>query len=78
MLDNTDSGAAVHEAADDHAQSGVDPYHLRTVAQLGEYFRGLGSVEPGVVPVERWRPGPVDVGAVAEHTGDHGGLGRNP
>jgi O-methyltransferase involved in polyketide biosynthesis len=78
VRDNTDSGDAVREAADDYAKSGVDPYHLRTVAQLGEYFSGLELVEPGVVPVEQWRPGPTELGDVAEHTGDHGGLGRKP
>ena len=78
VRDNTDSGDAVREAADDYAKSGVDPYHLRTVAQLGEYFNGLELVEPGVVPVEQWRPGPIELAAVVEHTGDHGGLGRKP
>ncbi|OZM83060.1 SAM-dependent methyltransferase [Pseudonocardia sp. MH-G8] len=79
VRDNTDSGDGVREAADNYAKSGVDPYHLRTVAQLGEYFAGLDLVEPGVVPVEQWRPGAVELGAThAEHTGDHGGLGRKP
>jgi ubiquinone/menaquinone biosynthesis C-methylase UbiE len=78
VRDNTDSGEAVREAADRYAESGVDPYHLRTVAQLREFFTGLEMVEPGLVPVERWRPDETDVGTVAEHTGDHGGLARKP
>jgi SAM-dependent methyltransferase len=76
VRDNTDSGEAVREAADRYAETGVDPYHLRTVAQLHEFFTGLEMVEPGLVPVERWRPDATDVGTVAEHTGDHGGLAR--
>ena len=68
----------VREAADRYAESGVDPYHLRTVAQLRQFFTGLEMVEPGLVPVERWRPHETDVGTAAEHTGDHGGLARKP
>jgi S-adenosyl methyltransferase len=78
VRDNTDSGEAVREAADRYAESGVDPYHLRTVAQLNEFFTGLELVEPGLVPVELWRPDETDVGTLAEHTGDHGGLARKP
>jgi hypothetical protein len=78
LRDNTDSGAAVREAADRYAQSGANPYHLRTVAQVSEYFTGLEMVEPGLVPVERWRPDGIDAVAGPPHTGDHGGLARKP
>jgi S-adenosyl methyltransferase len=78
LRDNTDSGDAVRKAADKYAESGVDPYHLRTVAQLGEFFTGLDLVQPGLVPVEKWRTDHVEVGAVAERTGDHIGLARKP
>ena len=78
LRDNTDSGDAVRKAADKYAESGVDPYHLRTVAQLGEFFTGLDLVEPGLVPVEKWRTDHLEVGAVAERTGDHVGLARKP
>jgi SAM-dependent methyltransferase len=75
---NTDSGAAVREAADRYAESGADPYHLRTVAQLRELFAGLEMVEPGLVPVELWRPDGAEDGDPAGFTGDHGGLARKP
>jgi hypothetical protein len=78
LRDNTDSGAAVREAADRYAQSGANPYHLRTVAQVSEYFTGLEMVEPGLVPVERWRPDGIEPVAGPAHTGDHGGLARKP
>ncbi|MFW6691422.1 SAM-dependent methyltransferase [Streptomyces sp. MAR4 CNX-425] len=77
LRDNTDSGEKVREAADKYAESGVDPYHLRTVAQLHEFFTGLELLEPGLVPVEDWRPDDSAVGT-AGHTGDHGGLARKP
>ena len=38
-------------------QSG-HPYHLRSPDEIAGYFRGLELVEPGVVPVPHWRPGP--------------------
>jgi hypothetical protein len=78
LRDNTDSGAAVREAADRYAQSGANPYHLRSVEQVSEYFTGLKMVEPGVVPVELWRPDGSEVASGPQHTGDHGGLGRKP
>ena len=45
---------------------------------MREYFTGLEMVEPGVVPVELWRPDGADAGNAAEHTGDHGGLASKP
>jgi S-adenosyl methyltransferase len=32
----------------------------RTRAQVTEYFAGLELLEPGVVPINRWRPDPAD------------------
>jgi hypothetical protein len=78
VRDNTDSGEQVRTAAERYAESGVDPYHLRTTAQLGEFFAGLEPVDPGLVPVELWRPDATEIGEHAEHTGDHGGLARKP
>jgi hypothetical protein len=78
VRDNAADGDAVREAADRYAESGVDPYHLRTVAQLREFFTGLDPVDPGVTPVELWRPEPADVGGDADRTGYHGGLARKP
>ena len=72
------SDAPVREAADSFASSGVNPYHLRSVAPLHEFFTGLELVDPGLVPVELWRPDPVTIGTLAEHTGDHAGLARKP
>ncbi|MGW6461900.1 SAM-dependent methyltransferase [Streptomyces sp. NPDC055078] len=78
LRDNTPSSEEVRTAADKYAKSGADAYHLRTVAQLHEYFTGLELVEPGLVPVEDWRPDEPQVGSVDERTGDHGGLARKP
>lgn len=37
-------------------------YHLRPLAQFAECFQELELVEPGLVPVNRWRPDPHDSG----------------
>jgi hypothetical protein len=49
---------------------------LRDRAQVTRFFDGLEILEPGVVPVDRWRP-PEGTAAPAEHlaTPIHGGVG---
>jgi S-adenosyl methyltransferase len=34
---------------------------LRTHAEISRFFDGLRMVEPGLVPVNRWRPAPDDI-----------------
>ena len=36
----------------------AEPVTLRTHDQVGRFFRGLDLVEPGLVQLHRWRPGP--------------------
>ncbi|MHA6621980.1 SAM-dependent methyltransferase [Pseudonocardia sp. DLS-67] len=55
-------------------ESGENPRVNRTPERIARFFDGLEIVEPGVVSVSRWRPGPVDVGAVPE-VDDFGGVG---
>ncbi|MGW7281882.1 SAM-dependent methyltransferase [Streptomyces sp. NPDC054844] len=63
-------------AQDAYNESGAAPYVLRTVDQITAFFDGLELVEPGVVPVTRWRP---EAGSAApELIGEHGGLARKP
>ncbi|MYS50825.1 SAM-dependent methyltransferase, partial [Streptomyces sp. SID6013] len=63
-------------AQDAYNESGAAPYILRTVDQITAFFGGLELVEPGVVPVTRWRP---EAGAdQPELIGEHGGLARKP
>jgi len=40
------------------ANQGGHPYHLRTPEEIAGYFAGLDLIEPGVVSVPHWRPGP--------------------
>lgn len=53
------------------------PQTLRAREQVARFFTGLELVEPGLVQVHQWRPGPADVapeGAVSAH----GAVGRKP
>jgi hypothetical protein len=75
-----------HPASDIHAtQVGTaasrinplmaDPVTLRTHEQVDRFFAGLDLVEPGLVQLHRWRPGPegpVPDGDIA----NYGGIGR--
>jgi len=48
---------------------------LRTRAQVARFFTGLELVEPGLVQVHQWRPGPDDV-VPDDAVSAHGAVGR--
>jgi S-adenosyl methyltransferase len=55
----------------------AEPVTLRTHDQVSRFFDGLDLVEPGVVQLHRWRPGPE--GPVPDHDiANYGGMGRKP
>jgi hypothetical protein len=56
LWDGTDTTPAVVEGAEKLAESGGVPYILRSPEQLASCFGGLTMVEPGLVPITRWRP----------------------
>ncbi|MFA1548668.1 SAM-dependent methyltransferase [Actinomadura chokoriensis] len=62
VADGTDviTGEAFRTAIDMWNQASDAPYHLRTPELIGGFFAGLEILEPGLVPVSRWRaePGP--------------------
>ncbi|MFF7260989.1 SAM-dependent methyltransferase [Streptomyces sp. NPDC008159] len=64
------------QAQEAYNNSGAVPYNLRTPEQITAYFDGLELIDPGVVSVPQWRPGPDD--AAPEVIGEHGGLARKP
>ena len=49
----------------------------RTKAQIAAYFGGLEMIEPGLVPLNRWRPGPDDP-VLAHDLPTYCGVGRKP
>ncbi|HWS34423.1 MAG TPA: SAM-dependent methyltransferase [Actinoplanes sp.] len=56
IYDGADITPANVEAARIWNESAAQPYHLRSPERLAAFFEGLDLVEPGVVPVTRWRP----------------------
>lgn len=76
-----DGTNVVHKEASDRIvelwnASGSAPLVLRTPERIGRFFDGLEILEPGVVPVTRWRPevGGFDVPDVDAY----GAVGRKP
>jgi hypothetical protein len=78
LCDGTDTSQAGVQAQDDYDQSGAVPYRLRSPDQIAGLFAGLELVEPGVVSLPRWRPGPTRGGGPPREVDAFGGVGRKP
>jgi hypothetical protein len=69
LYEATDSVPAHNQAIRHYNESGAAPYHLRSEAAVVRFFDGLEAVEPGIVPIQDWRPDaasallPLDVNA---------------
>jgi O-methyltransferase involved in polyketide biosynthesis len=63
---NVIHGEAMDEMLRQWNESGENPRVNRTPERLARFFDGLELVDPGVVSVSRWRPGPVEVGEIRE------------
>jgi S-adenosyl methyltransferase len=77
LLDGARTDDDVYLAAVARARQVGHPYHLRTPRQLTACFQDLELVEPGVVPVNRWRPEPANP-AQDPPCNAYGGVGRKP
>jgi len=77
LWDSTDTSAATREAHEKYAETGAVPYLLRSPEQIGQCFDGLEMVEPGLVPITRWRPDTTEVGTV-EPIDAYGAVARKP
>lgn len=77
--EDADAGAAeaYQEAQQAYNESGAIPYVLRPAEEIAAFFDGLDLVEPGIVSVPLWRPGPSPFGPPPE-IGQVGGVGRKP
>ena len=75
--DSADTNPQNLEATGKYNDSGAEPYHLRSPAELAGFFDGLELVEPGVVSISRWRPEPSPFGPPAE-VDALGGVARKP
>ncbi|HZD13572.1 MAG TPA: SAM-dependent methyltransferase, partial [Pseudonocardiaceae bacterium] len=51
-------------------------YHLRTLEEFGACFTGLQLIDPGLVPINSWRPGLAEIGHSGPLVNSRVGLGR--
>jgi len=75
LSDGANTSQAREEAHRRYAGTGAVPYILRSPEQIMGFFDGLDLLEPGVVPVSRWRPDPSPFGPPA-HVDTFGGVAR--
>ena len=66
LADGTDTDQSAVEAHRQYNENAPLPYNLRAPEEIRAFFDGLEPVEPGIVACTRWRPEPVDVGAVRD------------
>ena len=66
LYDGASANEAFNQAQQGYNESGAVPYYLRSPEQFARFFEGLDLVEPGVEPVQHWRPSPDSSGQLAE------------
>jgi O-methyltransferase involved in polyketide biosynthesis len=76
LADSVRAGDAHIAAGENYAETGAVPYQLRSPEEIAGFFHGLEPVEPGVVPVQDWRPDPAPFPAIPVDT--LGGVARKP
>ena len=54
----------------------ASPIHGRTIEEILRFFTGLEVLEPGLVPVQHWRPGPDAPAGLGDSV--RGAVGRKP
>jgi trans-aconitate methyltransferase len=67
----------VAEGVQRYNQAATVPVAARTHAEVGQFFRGLELLEPGVVQAHRWRPEIWDLGS-HRNLAIYAGVGRKP
>ncbi|WP_037063840.1 SAM-dependent methyltransferase [Pseudonocardia acaciae] len=76
--EGTNTSRAYVETLEGWAKAGAAPYVARSPEQIGRLFDGMEMVDPGVVPVSRWRPEAHEVGAVPPFVDAFGAVARKP
>jgi hypothetical protein len=66
-----------NEAIRTYNQTGAAPYRLRNVRQIVRFFDGFDVEEPGIVPVQEWRPDELSA-ALPKDIHAWGGIARKP
>lgn len=75
IYDTSDVSHGQNDALRRYNESGADPYRVRRPDQIARFFAGLELVEPGVVPVQQWRPDDTPV-AFPQDLTNLGGVGK--
>ncbi len=76
LQDGTNTSETFNVAQQGYDDTGAVPYILRSPEQIGRCFEGLEMLEPGLVPISRWRPDPA--GAEVEPVDAYGAVARKP
>ncbi|MDV9178024.1 SAM-dependent methyltransferase [Streptomyces sp. W16] len=76
LTDGTDTNPALNQAISVYNANSASSYYLRSPERVAAFFEGLEAVEPGIVPISRWRPEPVDVGRDPSDADTMCGIGR--
>ncbi|KAB2343806.1 SAM-dependent methyltransferase [Actinomadura rudentiformis] len=76
VYDGTATDPDLLKAQQGYDDTGAVPYRLRSPEQVAALFDGLDVVEPGVVPIPRWRPDPSPIQPVDVDV--YGGVARKP
>jgi S-adenosyl methyltransferase len=75
IYDTSDANPGQNDALRRYNESGAAPYRVRRPDQIARFFDGLELADPGVVPIQQWRPdhasfeppnGLVNMGGVAK------------
>jgi hypothetical protein len=77
LSDGVNTSETFTEAVRHYNESSANTYHLRSPEQITGFFEGLEIVEPGVVPLTRWRPEATSLPDQEEVPG-YSGMGRKP
>ena len=56
IYDSSDVDPGLNDTLHKYNESGAAPYRVRRPDQITHYFDGLELVDPGVVPIQQWRP----------------------
>jgi hypothetical protein len=75
QCDGDDTSPEYIAAIEQYRDEGGVPYNVRSHEQIAGFFDGLELVEPGVVPIPRWRPEPNRFSGPT-NVAEHGGVGR--
>jgi hypothetical protein len=75
QCDGDDTSAAYMAALDAYRDRSSVPYNVRSQDQIAAFYQGLDLIEPGLVPIQRWRPEPNPFGEPLD-VAEFGGVGR--